>query len=265
MNDQSVDAHFSDALNDVSGPQAHSDYAYHSALSSSRFPGPNYLANLQLMHDHLKAATYLEIGVANGASLAMAGADCHAIGIDPGFTLSRTISAWAKLFYVPSDDYFAQQDTRALLGGKPVELSFIDGLHTFDQVFRDLINVMPFLSNTSHVFLHDVYPVHAITAERVRKSIFWTGDVWKVTFLVREFLPWLEFTTIPTAPSGLFLIKGFTGEAPKIDTGKLADRVGELFSETYAEHIATLPNTLNLGQNNPEYIREWLDTPAKGG
>jgi hypothetical protein len=264
MNDQIAASHFSDAVSGVSGPQAQADYAYHSALSSSRFPGPNYLADLQLIHDHLKASTYLEIGVANGASLGMAGANCHAIGIDPGFTLSRTISAWTKLFYLPSDDYFTQQDTRALLGGKDLELSFIDGLHTFDQVFRDLINVLPYLSTKSHVILHDVYPVHGITAERMRKSIFWTGDVWKVTFLVREFLPDLEFTTIPTAPSGLFLIKVFSGKAATIDNEKVAERVGELFLETYDQHIGTLASTLNLGQNNPDYIREWLDTPAKG-
>jgi hypothetical protein len=262
MNDNVALGHFSDAINVASGAQADADYAYHSALSASRFPGPNYLANLQLIHDHLKADTYLEIGVAGGASLAMAGENCHAIGIDPGFTISRSIAAWAKLFYLPSDDYFAQHDTKALLGGKPVELSFIDGLHTFDQVFRDLVNVMPFLSTSSHVVLHDVYPVHAVTAERVRKSVFWTGDVWKVTFLVREFLPELQFTTIPTAPSGLFLIKGFSGKAPVIDNAKLAERVGELFSETYDQHIAALPGTLNLGQNDSGYIREWLDTPV---
>lgn len=263
MNDQIEASHFSDAVGGLFGPNAQAEYAYHCALASKLFPGPNYLDNLQLIHQHLKAATYLEIGVASGSSLGLAGANCRAIGIDPGFTLQRSIAAWAKLFYLPSDDYFAQQDTRALLGGKDIELSFIDGLHTFDQVFRDLINVMPFLSTQSHVILHDVYPVLGITAERVRKSIFSAGDVWKVTSLVREFLPHLEFTTIPTAPSGLFLIKGFTGKAEDIDNAKVADRVGELLLETYDEHIATLPSTLNLGQNNPEYIREWLDTPAK--
>lgn len=263
MNDSVALGHFSDAINEVSGPQAEADYAYHSALSSSRFPGPNYLQNLQLIHDHIKAETYLEIGVAGGASLAMAGVNCRAIGIDPGFKLERSIAAWAKLFYLPSDDYFAQHDTRALLGGKDVELSFIDGLHTFDQVFRDLINVMPFLSKKSHVILHDVYPVHGITAERIRKSIFWTGDVWKVIFLIREFLPDLEFTTIPTSPSGLFLIKGFDGKAPVIDNQKVADRVGELFLETYDQHIAALPTTINLGLNDAGYIREWLDQPAE--
>lgn len=263
MNDTVAGSFFSDSTSGLSAPEAQAEYAYHSALSSSRFPGPNYLTNLQLIHDHLRADTYLEIGVAGGASLAMAGEHCSAIGIDPGFTLSRSIRAWAKLFYLRSDDYFAQFDTREVLGGRNVKLSFIDGLHTFDQVFRDLINVMPYLTTDSHAILHDVYPVHSVTAERVRRSIFWTGNVWKVVFLIREFLPQLKFTTLPTAPSGLFLIKGFDGKRPEIDNAKLADRVGELFLETFEQHAANLPENINLGLNNSDYIREWLDTPAE--
>jgi hypothetical protein len=261
-----ADAHFDIPTNTISGvsdAQAQLDFAYHSAISASRFPGPNYFANLQLIHDHLKAETYLEIGVAGAGSLRMAGYDCFAIGIDPGFTISTSIKAWTKLFYLPSDDYFAQHDTREILGGRPVALSFIDGLHTFDQVFRDLLNVMPYLATSSHVILHDVYPVHALPAERERHSIFWTGDVWKVLFLIKEFLPELQFTTIPTAPSGLLLLKGFDGKKPEIDGQKLSDRVGELLQEKYDDHSPDLPKRLNLGLNSAEYIREWLDTPAE--
>lgn len=261
MND-SVTGYFSDSTAGLSAPDAQAEYAYHAALSSSRFPGPDYLSNLRLIHDHLRADTYLEIGVATASSLAMAGEDCFAIGIDPGFHIQRTIKAWAKLFYLPSDDFFAQYDTRQVLGGRDLKLSFIDGLHTFDQVFRDLVNVMGFLSPDSHVVLHDVYPVHSVTAERVRRSVFWTGDVWKVVFLIQEFLPQLKFTTIPTAPSGLFLIKGFDGKRPEIDSAKLSERVGELFLETYEQHVAELPKRINLGLNDSDFVRQWLDTPA---
>lgn len=256
-----ADPHFEIPTNSVTGvseAQAHADYAYHSALSSSRFPGPSYLHALQLIHDHLKAETYLEIGVAGGGSLGMAGNQCQAIGIDPGFTIGTSIRAWAKLFKLPSDDYFAQNDTREILSGKDVQLAFIDGLHTFDQVFRDLLNVMPFVGAESHVILHDVYPVHALMAERERRSIFWTGDVWKVLFLIEEFLPDLKYTTIPAAPSGLMLIKGFDAKAREIDEDRLAARIEELLEVSYDDNELGLPKRLNLGLNNPEYIREWL-------
>ena len=49
-------------------------------------------------------------------------------------------SADATIYELTSDEFFARYDLSELLGG-PVELAFIDGLHLFEQVLRDFVNL----------------------------------------------------------------------------------------------------------------------------
>ena len=47
------------------------------------------------------------------------------------------------IYPVTSDEFFAQEDVGRILGGLPLDLAFIDGLHLFEQVIADFINVEP--------------------------------------------------------------------------------------------------------------------------
>tara|TARA_B100001057_G_C22761476_1_gene915946 strand:+ start:224 stop:910 length:687 start_codon:yes stop_codon:yes gene_type:complete len=57
---------------------------------------------------------------------------------------------------------------------------FIDGLHEYDQVFKDLSNSIKFLNDNGVIFLHDTLPanIHQQAVPRYKKT--WNGDVWKV-------------------------------------------------------------------------------------
>ena len=61
-----------------------------------------YLEFLSRLHTALRPATYLEIGVHLGQSLAMARA--RAIGIDPGYSITAPISCDVSLFRTTSDE-----------------------------------------------------------------------------------------------------------------------------------------------------------------
>jgi hypothetical protein len=73
-------------------------------------PGPDYLALLKKFHDWLRPATYVEIGVENGRSLALALAPTRAIGIDPAPQIAVNFHAQTPLFRLGSDEFFARHD-----------------------------------------------------------------------------------------------------------------------------------------------------------
>ena len=106
--------------------------------------GENYLNVLARLHSVLAPATYLEIGVDTGKTLALA--RCHAIGIDPQFRFQqmevmRAVVAKPSvaLYQMPSDDFFARFNPTTLFGG-PIEMAFLDGMHRCEFLLRDFFH-----------------------------------------------------------------------------------------------------------------------------
>ncbi len=223
--------------------------------AQKQFPGPNYLSWLRGFHARLAPKTYLEIGVASGGSLAYAGPETNAVGIDPAFSISHTLAAPTRLFRETSDAFFAARDPVALLGGR-LDLAFVDGLHTFDQTFRDIVNVARSCHDGSVVLVHDVAPLHEAVARRDRVTRFWTGDVWKVGLMLRGLLPGVGIWTIPTYPSGLMVLKGLAGQT--VDAAALAALQGEVMEKPFPASGAELAEIIGLRPATMEQVLEWL-------
>ena len=197
----------------------------YDSLANIMLPGLSYYDLLLRFHEWLLPKSYLEIGVSTGASIVLAKPPTVAVGIDPNPQLLTAPATVCKIFPLTSDNYFAVRNPCADLEAETVDLAFIDGLHLFEQVLRDFINIERISSRQTVVLIHDSFPIDSLIAERERKTAFWTGDVWKIVPCLREFRPDLELFTIAAPPSGLSVVTRLDGRSTV-----LMDRFNEIVS-----------------------------------
>lgn len=172
----------------------------------------DYYQLLGDIHMHLKPRVYLEVGVATGKSLALVQRDTIALGVDPvSAELERLLYHSPvnrpSLYKQTSDDFFATQELQNEMKSMCFDLAFIDGLHHFDQVLRDFINIEKFAGPESVVLIHDCLPVDPQVATREQTTAFWTGDVWRIIPCLKAIRPDLEIITLPLAPAGLAVVR----------------------------------------------------------
>jgi hypothetical protein len=147
---------------------------------------------------------YLEIGVSKGHTFLGIVAD-HKVAVDPQFKLDvdGQRKPGVELFEVTSDEYFM---------GLPVQekfdVVFLDGLHTFEQTYRDLLNALVHTHDRSAILIDDVFPndVYSSLANQPRTRLFrqragveghgWHGDTFKVIFAIHDFMPSLCYRTL---------------------------------------------------------------------
>jgi hypothetical protein len=225
------------------------------ALASLELPGKHYLAILASLQQQLQPATYLEIGVFSGASLTLVHPRTDAIGIDPEPRIARPLTARTRVFAETSDEFFARRNLSAEFGGRALELAFIDGMHRFEFVLRDFINIEKHCSPSASVLLHDCYPLDAASSSRERNTQFWSGDVWRAVVALKKYRPDLRVATLAVPPTGLGVIRRLD-PASRI----LAERYDEIVAETLAIEYATLAprkaELLNRLEASEENLRD---------
>jgi len=137
---------------------------------------------------------YLEIGVNTSAQ--------------PGFNFD-SIQTEVKHGVDPAvDTTFKMTSDTFFNGNVPIkyDIIFIDGLHIFEQVYRDITNSLEWLEDNGTIVVHDTNPTSEITQRAERASNVWHGDVWKSILKLRMENPNIEIYTI-NADEGCTIIR----------------------------------------------------------
>lgn len=171
-------------------------------------PWQPYFGLLDKIHQHLVPNTYAEIGVSLGRSLTLTLPGTVAVGIDPFPNVQFPLRRGTRVFSQTSDDFFAQHDLRKLFGGRPLDLGFIDGMHRFEFALRDFINLERSSSCATVLLIHDCLPIDERSAEREQSTDIWSGDVWRLILILREWRPELDIAVVDIAPTGLGIVQG---------------------------------------------------------
>ena len=167
-----------------------------------------YYDAMDLIQQHLVPRTYVEVGVATGRTLALALPGTTCVGIDPEPRLERPARRGQQIFAQTSDEFFATHDLHDVLGGTPLDLAFIDGMHLFEFALRDFMNFERASHPETTVLIHDCFPVSEESASRDRTTALWSGDIWRLIVLLRTWRPDLEVSVVDWAPTGLGVVRG---------------------------------------------------------
>ena len=114
--------------------------------------------------------SYLEIGCFDNELFNHIECD-KKVGVDPytGGTIRKT-----------SDKFFENNDEK-------FDCIFIDGLHTYSQVKKDIDNSLKFLNYGGIILLHDCLPNNYFEQATPRCQYIWNGDVWKAIVECRTY------------------------------------------------------------------------------
>ena len=108
------------------------------------------------------------------------------IGCDDDYSFSQ-IEVEKKIGVDPysGGNYKGTSDEFFLKNSECFDCIFIDGLHEYDQVYKDIINSLKFLNEGGIILLHDCLPpsIHQQAVPRYKKT--WNGDVWKAIVNIR--------------------------------------------------------------------------------
>mgnify|MGYP001245479132 CR=1 FL=1 len=128
---------------------------------------------IEIINHYIKKfnnARYLEIGCADNLVFNSIISNSK-VGVDPymGGTFRGT-----------SDEYF-------LHNKDSFDVIFVDGMHTFEQVFIDFTNAWNASHVGAYILFHDMLPKNYIEQYTPCSTPYaWTGDVWKLLFYFIE-------------------------------------------------------------------------------
>jgi len=154
----------------------------------------------------LGCRSYLEIGVETGQTLLQV-ASPERTGVDPTFQFDWQMHDnrdGIQLHECSSDDFFASLDPEIRY-----DLIFIDGLHTFEQTYRDILQALRHSHHRSVILIDDTVPCDVFSTCRDQEQcvnmrrqfggsddIFWHGDTYKVIPLLSVFHCDMQLLTI---------------------------------------------------------------------
>lgn len=195
------------------------------------------------LHKILNPRGYLEIGVHQGDSLALA--QCPALGVDPEPVLRRHLRPNERVARGTSDHVFANANEEAL---GIIDLAFIDGMHLFEFALRDFMGVEQWGNSQTVVVFDDVLPRNQVEATRVQCPGDWTGDVWKVVNILQMYRPFLELRLVDTAPTGALV-------AWNLDPGnQILHDMYETIMTMHLEDFNEVPeDVINRSEAHPPY------------
>jgi len=160
-------------------------------------PTPNRIDFLNSLLARFENGSYLEIGCEYDACFSRI-VSPRKVGVDP--RSGGTVRA-------RSDEFFARNDER-------FDVVFIDGLHRYHQVVRDVRNSLDVLNPSGVIVLHDCLPLTWSAHCPYRFQNVWNGDVWRAL---------VEIRTWPDVDSATCLIDHGLGiVVPRANTSRLA-------------------------------------------
>jgi len=186
-----------------------------SLIESNNRSVSKTLNNMELKQRHARlnklasinqSSRYLEIGVNEGQTFNAIDIE-HKVAVDLKFLFNKEKYATDKVVFleVSSDEFFSSYAKDFM----PFDLIYLDGLHTFEQTFRDFCasisgahsRTIWLIDDTCPGSYAQAQPSHQLCQKLKKisgeKNKSWMGDVFKVVAAIHDFFPQFSFATFP--------------------------------------------------------------------
>ena len=161
--------------------------------------------------------SYLEIGTEKNVTFDKIKCDCK-VGCDP----KAVSSSEGEILKIKSDQFF--KDNNATF-----DCIFVDGLHVYDQVRRDIVHSLEVLNEGGLILVHDSFPLTIGEQAVPQEKFVWTGDVWKAIVEVR---------TRPDLDSAVCLIDyGVALILKRVNTDQLSMMVSDFNKLSFSDYV----------------------------
>jgi hypothetical protein len=146
---------------------------------------------------------YLEVGVQQGNTFHSLDF-IYQVAVDPQFEFSEDSRKLSNSIYfeMTSDEFWACEQV-----GEKFDLIFLDGLHTFDQTFRDFCASINFSHDQTIWVIDDVLPnsflasLPDLSLTIIARKFLpfsgtqWMGDCYKVVCAIHDYFPQYRYAT----------------------------------------------------------------------
>jgi len=128
-----------------------------------------------------------------------------------------------------SDHFFKNNDNK-------FDIIFIDGLHIYSQVRKDIINSIKCLKDHGIILLHDCFPLTYFDQAIPRAQRKWNGDVWKAIVEARTLTDIDTYTSVYDNGIGL-IVKRKNSNILKISSKNFKNIKYEEYFENYSNYL----------------------------
>lgn len=197
----------------------------------------------------LQAERYLEIGVLVGNTFLNVEMN-HKVAVDTHFQFDYHAfeNEGTSFCQATSDEYFSIHNA-----GEKFDIIYLDGLHTFEQTFRDFLSTLLCSHEKTVWILDDTVPSDVYStcptqmeAHTLRKNkgggdnMVWQGDIFKMAFAVHDFFPMLSYATVTEMHTPQTVV----WRSPRKDFKPHFNSMNTLASLTYLDFLR-YPNLMN--------------------
>ena len=261
-----------------------SNYTVHDPDSAengmAHLEPPNTLANVAIGPSHsvrrinqiakyVGARSYLEIGVHRGKTFNALDFE-RKVAVDPifRFNVAEFQRHGVEFYAMPSDRYFTQHGA-----SQKFDIVFLDGLHTFQQTFRDFCNSLGCAHDRTVWLIDDVLPVDVYSAWPNQDEAIgfrsravggdnrsWHGDVFKIVFAIHDFFPMFTYVTLIGTGNPQLLV----WKAPRIEFRPIFDGMEAIERLTYFD-LLKRESVLNTMSNHKAFETFFASVPGTPG
>lgn len=223
---------------------------------------------IQKIISRKKKVVYLEIGVFKGHVFLKIRAR-RKLAVDPEIQINKLKKLRYLLknpynlgntYFEMTSDLFFEKHAPAVLADD-TDVAFIDGLHTYEQAYKDVVNCLRYLQAEGVIIMHDCNPPNAAAAQRAASvseaaglqhpewTYDWTGDVYKALLHLRAEYADLHIFVVD-CDFGLGIITRGIAAAPLNLTPE------QIAGMTYQDLARNRENLLNL--KSLDYFEKWV-------